>query len=86
MPWRQVFGEPGRGSSQYGRAMTIASVEICRPQKYHSEDLVLAGAMGGFAESVVCGTSVMLQSCPVGQSEDLPIIIFGWAVFQCDGL
>jgi hypothetical protein len=77
MPWRKVLGEPGRGSTQHGRAMAIASVEIRGPQKHHSEDLVLAVAMGGFSEGVVCGTR---QSCcegaPNGKSVDLPIIIF----------
>lgn len=67
MPRRKMSGEPGRDPSQYGRAMTIASVEIGRPQEYHSEYLVLAGAMGGFAEGVVCGTSVVLQSHVDGQ-------------------
>lgn len=62
MPWRKVSGKPGRGPSQYGRAMPIASVEIRRPQDHDSEYLVLAVAVGGLAESVVCGASVMLQS------------------------
>jgi hypothetical protein len=71
MPWREVLREPGRGPAQHGRAMTIASVEIRGPQKYHSEDLVLAVAMGRFAESVVCRTSVMLRRCPKGQEYEL---------------
>jgi hypothetical protein len=71
MPWRKVLREPCRSSTQHGRAMAIASVEIRGPQKYHSEDLVLAKAMGGFAECVVCGTSVMLRRCPKRQEYGL---------------
>jgi hypothetical protein len=38
--------------------MTVAPVEVGRPQEDYGEDLVLAKAMGGFAKGVVCGRSV----------------------------
>lgn len=38
--------------------MAVALVQVRRPQQYYCEDLVLAEAMRGFAERVVCITSV----------------------------
>lgn len=58
MPWCDVLGEEGRDPAHDGRAMAISSVQIDRPQEDDGEDLVLAEAMGGLAESVVFGMSV----------------------------
>jgi hypothetical protein len=57
--------------------MAVAFVQVCRPQQYYREDLVLAEAMRGFAERVVCGTLVVMHSCTDSRSRSLPIMILG---------
>ena len=57
--------------------MTVAFVQVCRPQQYYCEDLVLAEAMGWFAERVVCVTLAVLHSCTGSRSRSLPIMILG---------
>jgi hypothetical protein len=58
--------------------MSVAFVQVRRPQQYYCEDLVLAEAMGGFAERVVCETLVvLLYKCMDGMSRNLPIMVLG---------
>jgi hypothetical protein len=75
VPWREMFGEEGRGLAKYGRSMSVAFVEVEGPQHYHSKDLVLAETMGGFAEGVVCVMSVVLHISIGGKRGDLPIMV-----------
>jgi len=75
VPWREMFGEERRGLAKYGRPMSVAFVKVEGPQHYYSEDLVLAEAMRGFAEGVVCVMSVVLHICTWSERADLPIIV-----------
>lgn len=75
MPWRKVPGEESRYPAEYWRAMAVSFEKIHRPQNHHGEDLVLAVSMGGLAERVVCGTSVMPQAVLMGKDKELPIMI-----------
>lgn len=54
MPWCEVFGEECRHLAQNWWSMSVAFVEVDRPEEYHSKDLVLAVAVGRLAEGVVC--------------------------------
>jgi hypothetical protein len=70
-----MSGEEGRGLAKNGRPMAVAFVKVRGPQQYYSEDLVLAEAMGGFAEGVVCVTSVVLHIWTGSKKKRLPIMV-----------
>ena len=58
--------------------MAVAFVQVGGPQQYYCEDLVLAEAMRGFAERVVCETLVvLLYKCIDSRSRSLPIMVLG---------
>jgi hypothetical protein len=77
MPWGEVSREEGRDLAKNWRPMAVAFVQVRRPQQYYCEDLVLAEAMRGFAERVVCETLAVLHSCSDSRSRSLPIMILG---------
>ena len=77
MPWREVPREEGRDLAKNGRSMAIAFVQVRGPQQYYCEDLVLAEAMGWFAERVVCVTLAVLHNCRDSRSGSLPIMVLG---------
>ena len=77
MPWSKVSREEGRDLAKNGRPMAIAFVQVRRPQQYYCEDLVLAEAMRGLAERVVCVALVALHSWTDSRSRSVPIMVLG---------